>query len=253
MSMTAQDLIRLAMKTAGILGVGQTPLAEDFNDCFIILNNMLASWTQSRWLVYHLVDTAFTSTGAASYTVGLGGNFNVNRPDRIQSAYARLTTTNPRPVDYQLGQIQTYEEWGSVRVKSLTSFPATIFYDPTLGLGTIYFYPIPSANNFELHIITKDVLTQLAALTTTINLPPEYLDALVYSLAMRIQILFQLEPNPSLGGLAKVAINILRNANTRVPELDMPSGIGGMGGGWTGHGQGGFQDTGIIVDVGVLL
>jgi hypothetical protein len=39
---TAGSIINLALKTAGVLGVGQTPQAEDANDALTFLNMMLA-------------------------------------------------------------------------------------------------------------------------------------------------------------------------------------------------------------------
>lgn len=41
---TAGSIINLALKMAGILGVGQTATAEDANDAFTVLNMMLAQW-----------------------------------------------------------------------------------------------------------------------------------------------------------------------------------------------------------------
>lgn len=249
---TARDLIRLSMKMAGILAVGQTTLAEDETDCFMLLNSMLASWTQSRWLVYHLLDIPCTSTGSNPYTVGPSGQFVCTRPDRIQAAYARLSPTSASPIDYPLSIINTHEEWSSVQQKSLKSFPNSIFYDPTLGSGTLYFWPVPSSS-FELHIIVKETLTQFADLTTVISFPPEYLDTLLYNLSARIMLLYGLDPNPGITNLANASLNIIRVANNRVPLLRMPAGIGNRRGGWSGHGLGGFQDTAIIVDIGVLL
>ena len=43
MAQTARDFVTLALKEAGVLGVGQTPLPEDINDCFVLLNRMLSS------------------------------------------------------------------------------------------------------------------------------------------------------------------------------------------------------------------
>ncbi len=37
------------------------------------MNMMLAQWQRKRWLVYSLDDVSFAPTGAASYTVGVGG------------------------------------------------------------------------------------------------------------------------------------------------------------------------------------
>ena len=61
---TAGSIINLALKMAGVLGVGQTASAEDSNDALTLLNQMLAQWQRQRWLVYSLDDVSFTATGA---------------------------------------------------------------------------------------------------------------------------------------------------------------------------------------------
>ena len=82
--MTPVDLIRLALRDSGVNGVGQTPNAEDNNDAFTHLNMMLAQWNRKRWLIYHTIDVSLVSTGALSYSVGAGGDFNTPRPDRVE-------------------------------------------------------------------------------------------------------------------------------------------------------------------------
>lgn len=99
---TAGDLCKLALKLAGVLAAGQEMAAEDSNDALTVLNSFLASWTQNRWLIYHLKDVACASTGAKNYTVGPGGDFDTARPDSLETAYVRLLAdplplANPTP------------------------------------------------------------------------------------------------------------------------------------------------------------
>lgn len=99
---TPLDIINLALKDAGVLGVGQTALAEDVNDALQRLNWMISQWAKQRWLVYHLIDLPLISTGAQSYSIGPGGDFETStRPDKIESAFMRqypgTSTTSPAP------------------------------------------------------------------------------------------------------------------------------------------------------------
>ena len=48
---TVGDLITLALKDSGVLGAGQTALAEDMNDALSRLNMMLGQWNRRRWLI----------------------------------------------------------------------------------------------------------------------------------------------------------------------------------------------------------
>lgn len=75
---SAGDIILAAMKECGAIGVGQTPLAEDYSDGMARLQWMLQEWERKRWLVYRLKTLAVVSTGAQSYTMGPGGQLNTN-------------------------------------------------------------------------------------------------------------------------------------------------------------------------------
>lgn len=220
---TPLDLIHLALKTSGVVGIGQTPDAEDVNDCFVILNAMLAGWSRERWLVYHLVDTACMSTGALSYTVGTGGDFNIARTDQINSAYARLQPVQSnQPIDFYLSEIFSREDYSAIGLKEIETFPGQYFYDSGYPMGSVFFYPHPKAGQFEFHIVTKSDIPTFATLTQTIVLPPEYIDPLIWNLSVRIRPLYQLPPDETIIGLAKNALAVIRSANTQIPTLATP-------------------------------
>lgn len=222
---TANDIIVLALKDAGILGVGQTPLAEDSNDALTRLNMMIAQWSRKRWLIYHLVDVPLQSTGALSYTIGAGGNFNVTRPDRIEAAYARQTVSgSPNQVDYPLDIIFSREDYSKITLKSLSTFPNALFYDSAFPLGNIYVWPAPGIQ-YEIHLVLKDQLAQFPTLTTIFNLPPEYQEAIVYNLAGRLCVAYGKAVRPELQALAQAALSTIRVANTQIPTLIMPRGL----------------------------
>lgn len=227
--MTPRDIIILALKQAGVLGQGQTPSAEDTNDAFKLLNMMMGQWNRKRWLIYRLQDVAFVSTGAASYTVGLGGNFNTARADRIQAAFVRLLN-GPTPVDAPLAVITSREDYNRIAIKAQTGFPQAVFYDPTFPLGTLYTWPVALSGIYEIHLTLKIELAQFANLSEDIALPPEYQEALFYNLAGRLRPAYQLPPDPTVSALAKAALNTIRNANGAIPTMQMPRElVGGWG------------------------
>lgn len=223
---TPVDLISLALRCAGVLGVGQTGDASDTMDAFVLLNLMLSQWARSRWLVYTLVDNSVESTGAQFYTVGPGGDFDIARIDRLESAYARLRQGSPtNPFDFPLVLIDSREVYSDICLKSLTTFPTSVYLDSDYPSGKAYFWPVPAAGQFDLHIITKKEINQFATLTDSIDMPPEYLDALLWNLAVRLRPLYQLPPDPTAVALAKGALNNLRQANAQVAELRMPGSV----------------------------
>ena len=221
---TPNDIITRALKKAGVLGVGQTALADDVNDAFLDLNGMLAQFQRKRWLVYHLVDVAFVSTGAQSYTVGSGGNFNVAwRPDKIEAAFFRqIVPSQTNLVDYPLTLLQAREDYNQIALKTLGPFAGYLFYDSAYPLGYAYPWPILAANTYELHLTLKENLGQFSTLTDTVNLPPEYAEALEWNLALRLRATYQLPPDQTVNGMARDSLELIRGANTQIPRARMP-------------------------------
>jgi hypothetical protein len=228
MTQTAGDLISFALRTSGIVGVGQTAAAEDAQTGLELLRDLVAEWQRKRWLVWSLTDVAKTSTGAATYTVATGGDFNTPRPDRIDSAYARLLPTQGNlTVDYPLALITSREEYNQIPIKGLPTFPGAVFYESAWPVGVAHFWPVPPPGMFELHLTTKAALPAYAALSDNVGVPPEYMAALIYSLAVELTMNYGLDPKPSLVARMRVALNTMRMANLQPQELGMPSGLGG--------------------------
>lgn len=222
---TPLDIIKLALKNAGVIGVGQTPLAEDINDAFTLLNWMLGQWQHKRWLVYHLVDLSKVSTGAQSYTVGPAGDINVaKRPDRLEAAFFRqIVQSQPNQIDYPLELLQAREDYNNIALKQLTSFPSYIFYDSAFPLGVIYPWPVMQPNIYEVHITVKEILAQFTSLSQNIDLPDEYMAAIHYNLTARLYGAYTRPPDPVIIGLAKDALNVIRGANAQIARLQMPT------------------------------
>jgi len=167
---TAREFVTLAMKEAGVIGVGQTPLAEDINDCFTLLTRMLNFWQKKRWLVPNLIDVSAVGNGAISNLIGPGQHYNSLRPDKIQSAYFKQLTSSSgfssgfdsgfggsedtNTVSYFLNPIWSYEDYIKIGLKNLNSWPTNYFYDGAFPYGNVFIWPIPS-NQYEIHLIVK--------------------------------------------------------------------------------------------------
>ncbi|MCP1173793.1 packaged DNA stabilization gp4 family protein [Ralstonia chuxiongensis] len=221
---TAVDLLTLALKDIGALGIGQSIGPDDTADGLATLNMMLGEWQAERLSVYHLVDTAIPSTGAQSYTVGSGGNFNIQRPVRIEAAYARLNAGSQSAIDYPVKLIDAREDYANIALKGLTSFPKWAFYDASYPMGNLLYYPVPNAS-FELHIVTMEVLPQFSAPGATISLPPQYVSAIRYNLGPYLAPSYQIEPLPSLVRRAANAKRIIKRMNAQIQAMKMPRGL----------------------------
>lgn len=87
MSTTAQTIITGAFDLIGVLQSGEDPSAPDAQDALRRLNNMVSSWRTQFGTVYAVERYLFPIvSGQQSYTIGLGGEFDVPRPMTVVGA-----------------------------------------------------------------------------------------------------------------------------------------------------------------------
>lgn len=151
---TARDIITLALKEAGVLGVGQTPLAEDMNDSFKLLTNMINQWQRRRWLIPMLTKVSAIGNNQKSNPIGPGQYYNALRPDKIQAAYFVQRNTGQTPVSFPLISLWAYEDYARLALKDLNSWPQFFFYDNSYPYGNVYVWPVAS-QQYEIHLILK--------------------------------------------------------------------------------------------------
>lgn len=216
---TVAEIVNLSLRDVGVVGEGQTASGETMADAFTTLNQMLGLWQADGLYVYAHKDVTATLTGAATYTVGVGGAVNVARPIKIDSAYWRSAG-----VDYPVDVIRSLEEYSRINNKLGGTMPAAICYVPSFPLGTLYVYPNGATG--ELHLITRTDLPTFVALTDTIIIPPEYITALRYSLGEYLCTTFQSPMRPDLPALASRARRIIKRNSVRIPASQMPSALG---------------------------
>lgn len=216
---TPVELINLALKQSGVLGVGQTASAEDVADSFKLMNMMLAQWQTDRFLVYHLVTNSKACTGQQSYTIGIGGDFNIPRPDRISSAFVRLTVQSyPNQVDYPLTLLQAREDYNRIAVKGQGAMPTALFYDSAYPLGNLFPWSVPD-NQYTLYVTTYEQLQKFATPFEDIVMPPQYEEAIMWNLAGRLRPMYGLPPEQTITALAKASLNSLAGSNTQIPTM----------------------------------
>lgn len=216
-----------ALTDSGVIGADQVPEANDVNTALRLSNGLGAQFNRKRWLIYSLTDVSFVSTGAVSYTVGPGGNFNTPRPDRLEDGnfMRQLNTAPPNQIDYPLGLIPSHEDYNRIRMKSVGTWPSWVFYDSQFPIANVFFWPVPQASIYELHILVKNQLAQFTGLTEVLALPPEYESAFSYCLQNRLRAAYRLPVDPALVGLERNALNTLRLANVQVPKMRQPASV----------------------------
>ena len=249
---TAQQLIFLALRMAGRITDTQSvsDTSKDVDDAFSLLVMMLGQWQRKRWLIWNEQEVSVVSTGANFYTIGPGPgtDFITARPDKIHAAWCRMQPfSGPNPVDIHLSIIEAKEDWAGITIKDLKSLPAAVFYDSSFPVGRVYFWPVPSAAHYEMHLVVKATLPIPATVTDTIALPPEYLDAVVNNLACRLIVANGGNISPFLMGQAKASLETIKLANSQIPLLSMPAALirrRGDASSWVGQGLDGAWTVG---------
>ncbi len=221
---TVRDLVTEAMSVSGLISDGQTPSNDQINAGVRLLNGFTSTWQSDRMLAWAEDDVSCVSNGAVSYTIGISPvantvcDFNTPRPDKIMAAYARiLPVPNNNPLDYQLKIIKAHEDYARIPLKRLNSYPTAVFYDSQFPVGNIFVYPIPTANQWEIHLIVKNQtlpFTSLGQVLPTI-IPQNYIEAMKWGLAARMIPAYQLPPNPGVVLLAKQSLDSIRAGNVQ--------------------------------------
>jgi hypothetical protein len=224
---TAGSIINLALFISGVYGASQPPSAFDANTGLTLCNYMLDGWSAGGWMMYHTVESIYQSTGAASYTIGVGGNFNTPRPNQLENGcFARQTVVGSPlyNIDYPLEVMNAREDYAAISIKNLGSFPLYVFFDGNYSsskLGNVFIWPIPS-NLYEIHLLVREQLTQFTSLAQTVNFPPGYREALLYNLAARLRLAYRKGPDPALDNMAKSSLSTVMVSNTQIPRMKIP-------------------------------
>lgn len=180
-SKTTLDLVTGALRKIGQYAPGEALAAADANDALDTFNGLMDLWSAQKLFVYNKIETVQNlSAGVSTYTLGLGGYFNIERPLRIDRAYARLNTGNSA-IDFPC-EIVALPKYTAIGQKNQPGpWPKMAFYNTGYPLSTLYFWPVPQTN-IEFHLWTEQVFNSLD-LTTSLNLPRGYYLGLQYALA----------------------------------------------------------------------
>ena len=176
MATTAADLISGAFQKIGVY----SPTTAQSASALISLNNMISSWGADL-LNYALTrEYKALTTGDAEYTVGSGGDWDTVRPMKLESAYLRDSDDYDWPLE-----VINAVQYNSHYCKSLDGRPERIYFIPEYPLAKIIFDYEPDASYTVYCDFVKN-FTEFTATTTSVTLPAEYKEALIYNLAISL-------------------------------------------------------------------
>jgi len=211
---TVQGLITQSLRLAGVqLRAGRTANADVLAESLSVLNTMLDSWNTERLIVYTITRTEWALSAAASYTLGPDGDLNGVRPVRIENAGTLDTDGNETPIAVS----RDAGDWAAVRSKALTSSePCALYDDRSFPLTTLHLWPVPTAA-LTLVLYTWTPLSAYGALSDTVSLPPGYLKAVQYNLAVELSLMPQFVSVP----MKPLVIDIARESKASIKRVNM--------------------------------
>jgi hypothetical protein len=219
-TVSALDLIKDALMEIGVYSQGETPSAADAQFGLTKFNRMMDAWNAKKLNVYNVDFNSYTLVPSLQpHTIGpTGATFTVaQRPVKIENAAIILTSSSPSvrcPMN-----IRNDDWWANLRVRDiLTTLPTDLYYSPAWPNGNLFLWPIPTAA-FGIELETWTLLSQIANLTTTINLPPGYQDAITYELALSMCPAFAKQPDALLLEAWKHAKAIIQAVNSTAPLM----------------------------------
>ena len=177
---TALDIIRRAMRLAGVYSIGEEPSADETAAGLMALNGMIGTWANETLMIYaHTIDTVPLVAGTALYTLGETGTVVTTRPiqalDMSYVVYQNISYTVP---------LMTIEQYNSIPFKAQTAqFPWCLWYEDTYPNGSLTVYPTPLESS-TLNFTSKKQLAGFTSLTDAVSLPPGYFDALCFNMAV---------------------------------------------------------------------
>ncbi len=208
---TANDIIKSAFRIAGVTVKGESPDSDEVQDALETLNDLINSLSNDSLFIYSRTTESFSLTGASSYTIGSGGDFDTVRPMNIVSAYVRQGTTD-YPVD-----IITDEEYANISQKSINTRPYFLNYNPTYPLGTIKVYGLGSG--YTLFLVTEKPLTTLT-LNGVVSLPQGWLRYLKNQLSLEISAEYGQPPSEAAYAIAKDAMGLIKRSAAKNRTMD---------------------------------
>jgi hypothetical protein len=178
----AIDLITNAMRKMGVLAVGEVPSANEATVGLTALNDVIETWNLERLsLVGSLPASVVTVAGQNTYSIGPGGNWNVDRPVMLSGVYCTVNG-----VDFPVGS-WTLGEYLSEPVKSQQQQIIERFvYINDEPLGQVILWPTPMTV-IPITLNYDQSITSVPTIATTLTLAPGYARALTYAVGVELQ------------------------------------------------------------------
>lgn len=219
--MKVLDLIKGSFRLLGVLASGEEPRADEAQDALASLNDMLESWKLERLMVYAILPTTLNLVaGKATYTLGPGGDLNIERPTELDQI-SLLYTTNGSPVINMPVPLLNLDQFQQILVPTTTStIPQWAYLDDNYPMRSLTFYPVPS----QVYATNLFLWKQIDAFTDIfqiISLPSGYQRALRYNLALELAPEYSVNPSQVVAAVAQESRSNVKLRNIKPMYLQV--------------------------------
>ena len=217
---TVYDIIMGALRLLQVASPDVAISDEESNDALSAFNMLVDSLSNESLFLHHITKETFTLVpNQAVHRMGVGGDFNTDRPLSIEAATVNISGT-----DWPI-KIMEYDDWAAIRLKTLVSnYSQYLYMDDTYPLSNIYLYPIaPTANSITLYC--KKPLSKYASLQTQIILPPGYERMLKFNLAMELAPEYQTSAGSDVVRIANTSLANIKRTNKRPLTMQVDQAI----------------------------
>lgn len=178
MTLTARDLIQIALEDAGIIGLGSDPEAAEVEACRKRLNLMLGTWAGKGAGLWRLEGEQATV---------LAGESSVTLPASVREVTdARVVES--ASYERQLGN-WTRADYQSLPNKAATGSPTIFYLDRQRDAAVLHVWPVPLTDTV-LQLDIERHFGEATDLSAAIDVPAEYLEAVTKNLAVRCAPIF---------------------------------------------------------------
>ena len=218
-------MITDALLELGVVAAGDAPETIDTDLGLRALNRLVDQWAAERLTIYTVTRSTFAIvSGTQNYTVGSGGTVNIARPVYLDAVRFSDSSTSPAVEHALISYDDT--EWQRVAIKTLTApLPSAYYYNPTYPTGTLSLWPAPTSSTLTGVVYHPQATAEFASLDTAVALPPGYRAMIITNLALELAPSYEKQPHPTLVENARRSLIVIKRANHRLTELQMPADV----------------------------
>lgn len=214
--MRVAEIIRLSLRTLGVLAAEETPSAAEEFDALTTLNDLLDSWVGERLLSLTTVRTSYVLTsGLSPHTLGVGGSLNSTRPVRIDRA--SIVPGGSATSELSLSLLSD-AEWQATQGKTTPGTPAGLWVESAYPLMRLHFNPVPNAAD-TLVLYTWQLPGHFLNAAALFDVSPGHARAIRYNLAKELAPEYGLSLSAEAADIANESKSTLKRLNSKPSYL----------------------------------